>query len=419
MTVPRSQWASGASPHVWLLLVLTLSGCGLPTWSELIGGKKEEVPQQNPNPPQPVVTHSPTPPPQPKPPSDEELIAAFQARKTFELDDTALLDLSKVSEEGRGKINEINLNGSRVTNGGLQHLTKLPNLRSLDVRNSPVDKDGAQAIAALTSLESLKFDGGEMTDEAIQALNPLTQLKYLELNNVRLSPGGWAQLANHPQLESLYISSCNLNDATMELIGEITSLKTLYIDSVPITDQGLRHLKGLDNLQQMHLGGTGVTGIAFVEIFKAKGLKSLEELNMGRTPLNERGAMAIKNMTQLQRLVLDGLVTMRDQHFVPMVKPLKNLQAIKIVGCKGLTGQAFTAFVGNEKIEVINASGCDGINDSGLVHLVKCKSLKKLDLSDTQCTLRGVKLLMAQLPELEVTGMGPLGTPGPSTAHNQ
>lgn len=393
-----------------LLLASMMVGCGLPTWSELTGGNKPEVPLQNPNPPAPVVTPTPVAPPQPKPPTDEEIVAAFQALKSYELDDTALLNLSK-GGEGLAVVEEINLNGSKVTNGGLTHLAKLPNLRHLDVRNSPVDKDGAAAIGALTSLESLNLDGGEMTDEAMQALNPLSQLKQLEISSVRLSPGGWAQLTHHTQLEVLRVNNSNLSDDTMSIIGEIKSLKVLWLNSVPVTDAGMLALKGLDNLEEIYLAQTAVTGASFGQIMKAKGFKSLKQLRMDNTQISVLGAKSIMTMTQLEGLGLGNASYIRDQGFVPMVKPLKNLKDINLTNCKGLTGQALTAFVGHESIEVINATGCEGIDDAGLRHLVKCENLKVLDLSGTRCTFAGVQQLKKLLPDLEIRGFGPLGAP--------
>ncbi len=400
-----------------MIVALTAVGCGLPTWSELTGGNKPEVPLQNPNPPQPVVIQTPTPPPPPKPPTDEEIVAVFQTLKPYELDDTALLNLAK-GGEGLAVVEEVNLNGSKVTNGGLAHLAKLPNLRQLDVRNSPVDKDGAAAIGALTSLESLKLDGGEMTDEAVQALNPLSELKYLEISNVRLSPGGWSQLANHPNLESLYISSSNMSDDGLAIIGQLKSLKILWLNSVPITDRGIVNLKGLDNLEWLSLGQTSVNGSGFAPLVKAKGLKSMKRLGMDSTPLNEKGALAIMTMTQLEGLGLGNLATMRDIDFVKMVKPLKNLHNVNLSNCKALSGQAFKAFVGHDHITEINASGCDAIDDMGLSFLIKCEALRMIDLSGTRCTLNGVQALRRALPEVEIRGFGPLGMPNSPGATN-
>lgn len=406
----QNPWQTICRLVMLLIVGFSAAGCGLPTWTELTGGNKPEAPLQNPNPPAPVVIQTPTPPPPPKPPTDEEIVAKFQAMKSYELDDSALLNLSQ-GGEGLAVVEEINLNGSKVTNGGLAHLAKLPNLRQLDVRNSPVDKDGAAAIAAITTLETLKLDGGEMTDEAVQALNPLSELKTLEISNVRLSPGGWSQLTNHPHLETLHINNSNMSDEGLEIIGELKSLKTLLLNSVQITDRGIINLKGLDNLEFLSLGYTSVNGSGFGPLVKAKGLKSMKRLAMDSTPLGPFGAKAIMTMSQLEGLGLGNLGTMRDQDFVPMVKPLKNLHDINISNCKSLSGQAFLAFVGNENITVINASGCDAIDDSGLRHLAKCESLRVLELSGTRCTLNGVQALRRALPEVEIRGFGPLGMP--------
>lgn len=397
-----------------LSLLLLISGCGLPTWTEIVGGKKQDVPIENPNPPQPVVTKPPAPPPQPMPPSSQEIIAKFQAKKPFELDDSSLSDLS-TAEEGLDAIEDINLNGSKVTNGGLKHLTKLTNLKSLDVRNSPVDKDGASAIGALTSLEALKVDGGEMTDEAVQALNPLSELRSLEIRSVRLSPGGWSQLTNHKKLEKLLILQSNITDATMAIIGRIDSLKELWLNDVSITDRGMVELKGLDNLEWLNLAGTQVTSECFTTIAKGKGMRGLKTLGLEGTPLSQKGSLGVRALVQLETLGLGNFTTMRDEGFIPMVKPLKNLKSINLTNCKSITSQAFIAFAGNDNIENINCNGCDGIDDAGLKHLLKCKTLKVIDLSGTRVSLNAVQALRQALPDLEVRGYGPLGIPPNST----
>ncbi len=385
--------------------LLAMAGCGLPTWSELIGSKKEEVPEINPNPPMPVVQPTVVTPPLPPPPTPEEQVAKFQAMKPYELDDTALLNVSSLPG-GLEAIEELNLNGSRVTNGGLEHLAKLPNLKKLDVRNSPVDQHGAKAMGALTSLEELRLDGGEMTDEAMAGMSAIPALKVLEISNVRLSPDGWAQLAKHKQLEDLTITSSNIDDNTMAIINQMTSLKRMWINNCAVSDVGIAHLKDLDALESLNLGGTQVRGHAFGVLMKANAMKGLRTLGMDTTPLDERGAAGIRTMLQLTHLGLGSLRSMQDQHFVPMVKPLKNLETVNLSNCEGLSGGAFSAFAASKTIRHINASGCGGIDDSGLRHLQKCENLEKLDLGGTRCSITGAQALKRTLPNVEITGVG-------------
>ncbi|MDZ4688912.1 MAG: hypothetical protein SH850_27870 [Planctomycetaceae bacterium] len=388
-----------------LLPLLLASGCGLPRWSDLIGAKKTEteplvVPVQ---PVQPTNTVT-TPPPLP-PPSPAEVIAEFQSRPVYELDDGALAALLSL-ESGLEDVKVLNLNGSKVTNRGLKDVGKLPGLLKLDIRSSTIDENAAQAIAQASSLEELRVDGGEFTDQGVIALRPLQSLRVLVMNQVRLSPEGWAELANHPLLEELWILQSNITDEGMLTLSRCVKLKTVVLNQVPISDAGLAQLSRVEGLEHLNLAGCSISGVAFRGVGGgSNAFMSLQQLHIRQCPLDERGAAIISQMKNLRVMDLGEMPRMQDIGLIKMIKPLKQLEYLDISADTGLTSFALSALVGHEALENLNLIGCAGIDDSGLKHLVKCRNLKKIHLHGTRCTARGAFALKAELPDLEIVGL--------------
>jgi Leucine-rich repeat (LRR) protein len=388
-----------------LLLIGTFAGCGLPTWGELIGAKPAPttpvvVPVQPPQ-ARPTQVTPPTPPP----PSPEEVIGRFHELKSYEIDDAKLASILAL-ESGLEEIQSLNLNGSRVTNHGLKDLGKLSHLTTLDVRNTPVDSDGAAAIASVPSLEVLRIEGSRFSDSGVSALQPLKSLRVLDISHIRLTAQGWQQFLALPELEELAIHGSNVNDEVLLMLSRCPKLRRLSMNDNPITDLGLAQLGRLDALESLWISGCGITGIGFRSPEGGRGaFLALQELMMRRCPLNEFGAKAISTMKQLRRLDIAEMPSMQDIHFIEMIKPLKELTWLHSGANTGLTSRALTAVAGHTSLEYLGIGNCHAMDDRGLQQLVKLKNLQQLDLHNTRCTPGGVLALKEYIPELKVVGL--------------
>jgi internalin A len=394
---------------MWCLVPVLLCGCGLPTWSELIGAKKDEQqPVVVPVPPRPSdLQPSPTPPP-PPPPSPAEVIAAFQAKPSYEIDDDALATLLSLPE-GLEELRVLNLNGSKVTPRGLKEIGRATNLAKLDLRNTMFDENMAEAVAAATAVEELRLDGPKLTDQSLAAMRPLKQLRVLECNQVRLSTQGWIDMLNHPELEELQIRQSNINDEALSYLSKCPRLRRLNMYGTTVTDVGLAQLGRLEALEFLNVTQCPIRGVGFRGVGGGSGkgaFLALQDLTMQGCPLNEQGAAVISQMKQLRALNLGDMPTMRDQDCIRMIRPLKELQSLHLVNNIGLTGNALQALQGNESIERIRLDGCTGINDAGLRFLVKCTNLRELNLPGTACTVNGANALKQALPGVNITGIG-------------
>jgi len=386
-------------------LLLLVSGCGLPTWSELIG-TSQPAPQPVVQPPpvfvQPTPTPTPAPPPKPDP---QVVIDNFKSLQPHQINDNTLLALADL-ESGLDQITELSLGGTEVTEKGLREIEKLTSLAKLDIRGSLLGEGAYSQIADSKSVQSLYLDGSRVTNESAAALKPMSQLKVLFVHRVNLMPIGWQDLLlSHPDLEELEIMQSNINDLTMSIVGKMTKLKKLTLNDSQVTDQGIAQLADLEGLRHLNVSGCQVRGFGFRPPGGSSAFQPLEELLMQRCPLDERGAKAIMTMKSLKHLNISDLQNMQDLHFKAMVRPLSNLQLVRFNTNAALTGNCLSAFTGSESIQELDFSNCRQIDDSGLRHLTKCINLRVIHINNTNCTTRGVLALREFLPDLEVVGM--------------
>ena len=387
------------------LCLSAVIGCGLPTWTELIGGSQEDnepkfVPPAQP--PQVIPTTKPAPPkPPPKP---EEIVAKFQELKPFQIDDQALGSILSL-DEGLDAVTELDLKGSQVTNEGVANIGKLTHLTKLDVSDSKIDKEGFAAIAQATSLEEFRINGSKIDEGGLTALRPLSNLKIMDLRGAKLSHAGFAELLHHRQIVELDLRSSSMDDLSLDIVADLPDLERLTLAHTRVTDAGISRLTKLDKLTYLDLYGCNVTGQGFAPIAKNKGLKSLKTLVLAATPMNLDGAKAVMQMKNLDNLALSYQSSMQDVHLFQMIKDMDELTQLHLTNCSSLTSAAMAAVKGHKKLEYLDLSNCPRIDDTVFNHLMTCKNLKKVILSGTNCSAVNANKFKILLPQCELVGV--------------
>ena len=122
----------------------------------------------------------------------------------------------------------------------LQHVAKLPNLRSVSA--DYVTDDGALHLGNAKKLESIWFRNSRVTDRAIAR---------------------WSDL---PNLNRLRLDSPNITNASLTSIGQIRALDLLSIERAQIDDRGLGPLQQLHRLRFLGLIETNVSTAAFSDL---------------------------------------------------------------------------------------------------------------------------------------------------------
>src|SRR6185503_9454037 len=164
------------------------------------------------------------------------------------------------------QITSLNLDGSkRLTDKGLQHLARMPQLRELILGGQITDR-GVEVLGHLRELRVFKmFWRGNISDQGVANLRFCDQLEEVDLLGCNVGDGAIAALAGKPKL-CRFKTGRNVSDDGLALLQQFPAFKTpkaeepayglmsfsaeptnLLIDG-PFTAEGLKHLRGLDGL---------------------------------------------------------------------------------------------------------------------------------------------------------------------------
>ncbi len=163
-----------------------------------------------------------------------------------------------------GKLLEISLAGTGVTDRLLQNLEGLNSLKKLALRSTEIGNLGVAQLAKLTALEELDLDGAAISDDGLAPLANLKRLRALRLSHTEMSGAGLKHLRGLP-LEKLDLSSAPVTDRSLVNLSSIATLRDLGLAYTDVTDAGLGHLESLAALSRLDLGGTDIGDKALPE----------------------------------------------------------------------------------------------------------------------------------------------------------
>lgn len=144
-----------------------------------------------------------------------------------------------------------------LTNDVLLNLQRLTNLRELRLdRAYQVDDYGAKHIAAVRSLRELTLEDTKVTDGGVEHLSQLPQLELLSLEfSFRIKGPGLMALSALRSLKWLSLQYCSdLEDAAVDAIAGMPQLETILLNGCPkLSWESVRKLARLPRLRDIAL----------------------------------------------------------------------------------------------------------------------------------------------------------------------
>ena len=281
----------------------------------------------------------------------------------------------------------MDLEGTRVTDRGLEVLSTLPRLRRLNISDLNISETGVKTfIERAPTLKVIILNQNLLSQEyknrlwnsergiilietiagtspEAKGLAPLERTRrYLALLGIRYS------LAELKNIRYLNLKRVPVNDESMAYLSVLTTLETLQLGNRLIGRAGLRHLRPLKDLRVLYLYNTDIDDAALGEL---AGFKKLERLYLEDTRIGDEGLRHLRGFINLKILSLYK-TNVTDRGLVSLVA-LKNLEFLYLQDTR--------------------------ITDRGLAHLSRLKKLKGLYLSGTRVSDEGLKNLEA-LPSL-------------------
>jgi hypothetical protein len=296
-------------------------------------------------------------------------------------------------------ITSLNLDGAkRLTDNGLQHLARMPQLRELTLGGAVTDR-GLEVLGQLRELRVFRmFWQKDITDHGIANLRFCDQLEEVDLLGCNLGDGAIAALAGRPNLRR-FKTGRNVTDDGLALLQQFPAFRTwqgegpdfglmsfsagptnLLIDG-PFTRNGLDHLRGLDGLAGLsffwhttELRGEDLQGL--------EGLSNLVFLGCQDALCDDDAMRHIAALPKLRMLMGQGTVA-TDEGF----RSLSRSQTIEYFWgreCPNLKGPGFVALARMPALKGLAVS-CKFVDDATLASLPEFPALRELmpmDVSD-------------------------------------
>jgi hypothetical protein len=315
----------------------------------------------------------------------DELIGAIQARRIPALDANGLMtDEALARIAGLEFVTSLSLGGSReLTDDGLLHLARMPQLEHLDLSEYPGGKLTDRGLEVLRHLPNLrKFEmtwQSGITDRGVANLRFCDRLEEVNLMGSPTGDGAIEALQGKAKLRR-FSTGRLVTDVGIPLLHNFPLLKTadgqgarLLIDG-PFTNAGLAALAGLDGVFELDLFWhvNRITTDGFVHLAHLPNLMALG----CDGELSDNVAMRhIAAMPRLKRLRIQESVA-TDDGFVALARS-QTIEGIWGRVCQNFGSRAFVAFSKMPSLLSLGI-GCKNVDDAALATLPEFPSLREL-----------------------------------------
>lgn len=135
----------------------------------------------------------------------------------------------------------------------------------LDVRHVPATDSDLRAVTRFRRLEVLLLDGTGVTDAGLDELCAIPSLRVLSLSDTGVTDRGTPAMASSPVLEELLLYGTEVTDDGLAAFAEHPTLMVLDIRKTRVRGDGIRHLTGMPSLRELRV--TGWADLAARRIF--------------------------------------------------------------------------------------------------------------------------------------------------------
>lgn len=281
-----------------------------------------------------------------------------------------------VTRDTAGRVTEIDLRATWITDTDLRKVVRFPHLTRLDLSGTHVTDQGMQELKSAPAIVDLNLRFAEyVTDEGLAAIKSWKKLKRLDIHGTKAS------------------------DTTLEHISGIGTLEALNVGSAMITDVGLERLSSLPNLKELTIGGNELGDAGLQALRQLPGLTFLDlsgrqgtDSNVWTISMSDRGLEALLTLKELRELRFGctslgvGIEGTRFATVSAMSVTARWLEKMK----------TFT------KLEKLKLQGCDRVDDGAMQVLATFPALKEIDLKGSAVTEKGVAALKSAKPDAKV-----------------
>jgi serine/threonine protein kinase len=172
-------------------------------------------------------------------------------------------------------LHTLRLDASKITDAGLEQVSKIPSLRVLYVGDNPnITRDGVKHLEKLRNLEFLSLNGSALTDEDLACVGNMKSLKRVSLGAMKnLTGTGLGYLTQLPQLVSLRLSGVDLNNAGKKQLAKLTTILDLEARTAHVDKDFMDAVLSMKNLEALNLSESTINDKQLLMLAQLKKLK--------------------------------------------------------------------------------------------------------------------------------------------------
>jgi hypothetical protein len=278
------------------------------------------------------------------------------------LSDDGLQQLARMPQ-----LQDINVSGTPVTDGGLKVLRQLPNLRHFKMTwHKNASDEGVSHLRFCEKLESVNVMGCRIGDGLIEALRGKPDLHHLSTGGL-VTDTGLAMLRDFPRFERWHDGECRY-----DLMTQGNEPTYLLIDG-PFTDAGLAAVARLDGVSGLNLFWN-VENVSATGIGALVSMRNLRHFRCDGKLVDDAVMAHIARMPRLRMLVIQGTMATDDGFAALSHSP--TLEYLWGRECPNLTGRGFAALANLRTLRGLGVS-CKRVDDSSLAALPRFYALRE------------------------------------------
>lgn len=164
---------------------------------------------------------------------------------------------------------------NQITDTGLKTLTKLENLRSLNLTGNGVTLVGVKEMANLKNLQELNLHWTSTTDAGLQQVAKVKTLRMLDVGRTTIGRAGLKELLSLPILEALSVEATQVDDEGLRDLTRVRTLRDLNLSYTKVSLQGVKEMDNLADLRKLSLNRTNITDATLPMLYYLKALEKL------------------------------------------------------------------------------------------------------------------------------------------------
>ena len=202
-----------------------------------------------------------------------------------------------------GTLQQLDVQHTEITDGGLSRIAQLTELKSLNLAGTRITSDGLARLTTLHKLQNLNLSETTLIPADLGPLGELTSLRTIQLPPTAITDEVLAVLGRLPHLQSLALAKTPITDRGLASLAQLREVKVLDLSETGITDNGLVQLADFRNLTQLRLPHTKITGAGLSQL---RQLTRLKELDLAETAVDDDGLAHLSNLRDVTSLDLSG-----------------------------------------------------------------------------------------------------------------